>query len=82
MVGDPTSPAICAAVDKLMKVAAKRVDQGYGTEFMFFITTDERDKYRKLRNVFHAKSLTEHIKQIDATSSRMLPARLRAKSAI
>jgi hypothetical protein len=82
VVEDPTSPAICAAVDKLMKTAAKRVDQGYGTEFMFFITTDERDKYRKLRNVFHAKSLTEHIKKIDATSSRMLPARLRAKSAI
>ena len=81
VVEDPTSPAICAAVDKLMKTATKRVDTGYGTEFMFVITKAEWANYRTLRNVFHARSLREHIKKIDPTLSRMLPARLIATSA-
>ena len=80
VVEDPTCPAISADVDKLIKTAVARVGKGYGTEFMFFITTDERDKYTTLRNVFHTRLLTTHIKKIDATHTRMPHARLTANS--
>ena len=64
----------------MIETAGAQVGEGYGTEFILFITRDERTKCNTLRNVFRTRLLTTHIKKIDATYARMPPERLTGNS--